>query len=92
MNMMTKRFRAIGLVAALVGSGLVSGCATEDYVDKQIATVNARIDQTEQTLNGRIDAVDQKATEALRRADEANQKADAALARPTAVRRAGERG
>ena len=57
--------RFVSLLA--VGGLALSGCATTDYVDQQIATVN-----------GRIDAVDAKATDAIQRADAANSAAQAA--------------
>lgn len=57
--------RFVSLLA--VGGLALSGCATTDYVDQQIATVN-----------GRIDAVDAKATDAIQRADAANGAAQAA--------------
>jgi len=53
--------------ALLVGGLLLSGCATEKYVDEHIAVVNQR-----------IDGVDAKATDGIRRADAANAAAQAA--------------
>ena len=50
------------VAAALVVAGLgLSACATRGYVDEQVAT-----------LNSRINAVDEKATDAIQRADAAN--------------------
>jgi outer membrane murein-binding lipoprotein Lpp len=88
------RLRAVALVAAVLAVGTLSGCATEDYVDQQIATVNARIDQVNSSLSARIDQTDRTAQEALQRANEAKAAADAAAAaaQAAAVRRAGERG
>jgi hypothetical protein len=89
------RFRAAWLATAALAGGGLGGCATEDYVDEQIATVNSRIDQTASQLNGRIDAVDGTAQEALQRAQAAEQAAAAAAAaaqQASSVRRAGERG
>jgi len=51
----------------LVGGLALSACATTEYVDQQIATVN-----------GRIDTVDAKAQDAIQRADAANAAAQAA--------------
>src|SRR5437879_3682035 len=54
--------------AALALAGLsLSACATKDYVDEQIATVNSHISQ-----------VDAKASDAIQRADAANSAAQAA--------------
>jgi outer membrane murein-binding lipoprotein Lpp len=51
----------------VVGGLSLSACATQDYVDKQIATVNSR-----------VDSVDAKASDAIQRADAANAAAQAA--------------
>lgn len=60
----------VRLVAALLLGGLaLSGCATQQYVDEQIATVNTRIGQ-----------VDAKASDAIQRADAAATAAQAAAA------------
>jgi len=62
------RLAGVPLAAALVVGGLsLSACATQEYVDKQIATVN-----------GRVDSVDAKASDAIQRADAANAAAQAA--------------
>ena len=66
----TNRLSRIQIAAALVLGGLsLSGCATKEYVNEQIATVNAR-----------VDAVDAKASDALGRADAAGAAAQAAAA------------
>ena len=58
------------MAAVIVLGGLsLSACATQSYVDQQIAVVNDR-----------INAVDAKATDALQRADAANATAQAAAA------------
>lgn len=58
----------LAVTAALVIGGLsLSGCATQQYVDEQIAGVNTR-----------ISAVDSKATDAIQRADAASAAAAAA--------------
>src|SRR4051794_28691580 len=65
---MTNRMARVWLAAALGAGGLcLCGCATEDYVDKQIATVNghvaavdAKVDQVGGQvgqLSGRVDQV-----------------------------------
>lgn len=62
--------RLTSVAAALVLGGLgLSACATKDYVDEQIAGVN-----------GRISAVDAKASDALQRADAAGAAANSANA------------
>lgn len=59
---------SVRFVSILAVGGLaLSGCATTKYVDEQIASVN-----------GRVDAVDAKATDAIQRADAANSAAQAA--------------
>ncbi len=58
---------SVRFVSILAVGGLaLSGCATTKYVDEQIASVN-----------GRVDAVDAKATDAIQRADAANSTAQA---------------
>jgi hypothetical protein len=62
------RFGSLPIAAALVlGALSLSACATKDYVDEQIAAVN-----------GHINAVDAKATEAGQKADAAAAAAQAA--------------
>ena len=56
-------------LAVVIGGLSLSACATEKYVDEQIATVNSH-----------ISAVDQKATDAGQKADAANAAAQAAQA------------
>ena len=64
------RMRSVWLTSALVLGGLsLSACATQGYVDEQIATVNSR-----------IDGVDAKASDAIQRADAANGAAQSAAA------------
>lgn len=64
------RFTTLLATTAVIGVGAsLSGCATEQYVNEQIATVNQR-----------VDAVDAKATDGIRRADAANSAAQAAAA------------
>jgi murein lipoprotein len=57
--------RAVAVVA--LGGIALSACATNGYVDEQIAAVNSRIDQ-----------LDSRVTTATQRADAANQAAQAA--------------
>jgi len=67
----------------LAGSAALSGCATEDYVDKHIAVVNARIDQTDGrlgALEGRVNEVSQKADAAASAAQAASSAAQSAAA------------
>lgn len=64
---MNRVFRTAAVAA--VGGLSLTACATQGYVDEQIALVN-----------GRIDAVDARAQDAARRADAAAQAAQAAAA------------
>jgi ABC-type transporter Mla subunit MlaD len=73
------RLRAIWLGTTVVIAGsTLSGCATEEYVDKHIATVNQRIDETDRRLSGRIDQSDAAAAAAMQRAEAANALAQSA--------------
>lgn len=68
MSVFRKALAIIPIAAGVMLGGMsLSGCATEGYVDKQIATVNDR-----------INAVDAKATDAIQRADAANAAAQSA--------------
>jgi outer membrane murein-binding lipoprotein Lpp len=68
MSLLKKHAASARVIAVIAMSGLaLSSCATNDYVDQQIATVNSRIDQ----LDGRV-------TTAAQRAEAANQAAQAA--------------
>ncbi len=61
------------LMTALVSAGLsLSGCATEDYVDKHIAIVNQRVD----ALEARVNEVNQTAQAAMGSSQQANQRLD----------------
>jgi outer membrane murein-binding lipoprotein Lpp len=79
MFLMRKSIATAGLVL-VAGLGL-SGCATEDYVDQLIATVNDRISQ----LEARVGQVDQTAQQAASAAQSANQRLDALTARVDAI-------
>ena len=73
--------KAILAGVLVAGSAAISGCATEDYVDKHIAAVNARIDQTDGrlgALEGRVNEVSQKADAGIAAAQAAAQSAAAA--------------
>ena len=68
MPQVTNRFANIKIAAVVILGGLsLSACATKEYVNEQIATVN-----------GRIDAVDAKTRDALQRADAAAASAQSA--------------
>lgn len=68
MPRMTSTLSRLPFVAALLAGGLsLSACATQQYVDDQIAAVNTR-----------VSAVDARAGDALQRADAANAAAAAA--------------
>jgi murein lipoprotein len=58
----------------LVGGLGLGACATQDYVDQQIAGVNSRIDQ----LDARVQSAAQRADAANSAAQSANQAAQAA--------------
>jgi outer membrane protein OmpA-like peptidoglycan-associated protein len=69
------RFLSGVAAVAVVASGLaLSGCATEKYVDENIAVVNSRIDGVDSKVNalsGRVDQVAGSTQAAQARADEA---------------------
>ena len=70
MSLVTRTLAGMPIAAALIAGSLsLGGCATREYVDEHIAAVNTR-----------IDGVDAKASDALRRADAANAAAQAAAA------------
>jgi outer membrane murein-binding lipoprotein Lpp len=73
------------IAAALLGTGLsLSGCATEDYVDKHIAVVNGRIDELTarvQQVEGVANQANQTAQAAMGSAQQANQRLDQLTAR-----------
>ena len=71
---------AIAAVALVGGLGL-SGCATTEYVDEQIATVNARIS----ALESQVQQVNQTAQAAAAEAQNANQRIDALTGRVDAI-------
>jgi peptidoglycan-associated lipoprotein len=60
--------------AALLGALWLGGCATQDYVDKHVATVQGQVDTVQshsQEQDQRIGAADKTAHEALERAEAA---------------------
>jgi outer membrane murein-binding lipoprotein Lpp len=75
--------KALVAGAILAGAATLGGCATEEYVDQHIATVNARIDQTDSrvgALEGRVNEVSQRADAAAAAAQAAGTAAQAAAA------------
>jgi murein lipoprotein len=74
MNLRMRNAAILGLT--VLGSISLSGCATEKYVDEQIATVNGRID----TVEGHVRQVEQSAQQANTLAQQANATAEAAAA------------
>ena len=74
---------------SLAGSGLsLSGCATEDYVDKHIAVVNQRIDGLQAQLTqveGTANQANQTAQQAVGSAQQANQRLDQLTGRVDAI-------
>lgn len=77
------------LMAALASAGMsLSGCATEDYVDKHIAMVNQRIDGAEAHLTqveGTANQANQTAQAAMGAAQQANQRLDQLTSRVDSV-------
>lgn len=72
---------ARALAAVAVGGLVMTGCATNGYVDEQIAAVNSRIDATDArvtTATQRADAAQQTANQANQAATAANSAAQAA--------------
>ena len=77
--------KSTGLLGMAILAGLsLSGCATEDYVDMQIATVNDRISGVE----AEVRRVDQSAQQANAAAAQANSAAQGAA---TSAQRANQR-
>jgi len=76
-------------MTALTGAGLsLSGCATEEYVNKHIAAVNQRIDGVEAHLTqveGVANQANQTAQAAAGSAQQANQRLDALTGRVDAI-------
>jgi peptidoglycan-associated lipoprotein len=69
---MKKQMMAAG--AALLGALWLSGCATEDYVNKHVAPVQSQVDAVQghaQQQDQQISAADKTANEALARAEAA---------------------
>lgn len=76
------------LGAVIAGSVILSGCATEDYVDKHVAAVNARIDQTDAhigPLDAKANQVAQVAAAANTTAQQAASAAQAAMTQAQAA-------
>lgn len=82
MDWLKNRGASIRVVAVVVLAGLgLSACATQGYVDKQIATVNGRIDQLDSRVTSaaqRAEAANSAAQSAAQAAQAANQAAQAA--------------
>lgn len=80
------RLGSTGVLFAAAASGLLlSGCATHQYVDEQIAAVNSSLQQLSgstdsrfQQLGARVDSVNGTAQQALQRANAAGETAAAA--------------
>jgi len=76
-------------MSALIGAGLsLSGCATEEYVNKHIAAVNQRIDGVEAHLTqveGVANQANQTPQAAAGSAQQANQRLDALTGRVDAI-------
>ena len=80
-----QRSKTVALWLATAAAGLVmSGCATQEYVDEQIAGVNGRIDTLNgqvTSLSGKVDANSAGVQAAQARADEAYKLAQGSLTR-----------
>jgi outer membrane murein-binding lipoprotein Lpp len=76
--------RVIGVIA--LGGVMMTGCATQDYVNKQIATVNTRVDQ----VDARVTTVSQHADTATAEARSANQAAQSAASAAQAANSAAQ--
>lgn len=75
MSWLKNHAASVRIVGATVLSGLaLSACATNQYVDEQIAAVNSRIDQ----VDARVTTATQRADQALTEARNANTAAQAA--------------
>lgn len=75
MSWLKKHAASVRVVSVIVLGGLgLSACATQGYVDQQIATVNSRID----ALDARVQTATQRADAAAAEARSANQAAQAA--------------
>jgi outer membrane murein-binding lipoprotein Lpp len=75
MSWLKKHAASARVVAVIALGGLaVTGCATNGYVDEQIAAVNSRIDQ----VDARVTTATQKADAAQSTANSAQQAASAA--------------
>jgi murein lipoprotein len=75
MSWLKKHAASARVVAVILVGGLgLSACATQDYVDQQIAGVNGRIDQ----LDARVQTATQRADQANQAAQAANSAAQAA--------------
>ncbi|MDP3494306.1 MAG: Lpp/OprI family alanine-zipper lipoprotein [Hyphomonadaceae bacterium] len=75
MSWLKKHAASARVIAVIALGGLaVTGCATNGYVDEQIAAVNSRIDQ----VDARVTTATQKADAAAADARTANQAAQAA--------------
>jgi peptidoglycan-associated lipoprotein len=83
------QLRTMGLMGAATAALLLSGCATESYVDEQVAAVNGRVEALGgrvggiesglQQTNARIDGVDRNAQAAMQEASAAGKLAQGKL-------------
>jgi outer membrane murein-binding lipoprotein Lpp len=74
--------KSLATIALTIAGGLSLGaCATEDYVDEHIATVNERIS----ALESRVQGVDGAAQSAAAAAQTANQRIDTLTTRVDAI-------
>ena len=67
------------MAVTLIGALAMSGCATQEYVDKHVATVQAQVtdEQTQQQAQGqRLDQLDQNTKDAMARAESAGKLAE----------------
>ena len=87
MSWLKKHAATARVVATVAIGGLaMTGCATNDYVNKQIAAVNTRIDQ----VDARVTTVSQHADQASSAAQAANQAAQSAASAAQAANAAAQ--
>ena len=93
-KLMALQRKTLAMIGVSVLAGLsLSGCATEEYVDQHIATVNqridgvaaevARVDQSAQQANAAAQAAGASAQQANQRIDQLTGRVDALEAHPT---------
>jgi outer membrane protein OmpA-like peptidoglycan-associated protein len=62
-GIMTNRKKQLAFAAVAVAAVALGGCATEDYVNERIATVQSSVDALAGQMNSRVGAVEAKTSE-----------------------------